>query len=311
MDAEPPYGGSDLGKIWCGRGGPLCVAGVDPMPPLVLPLSPCLSEDRCTSAPLAGHEAVCFPSGQAHPSGAAQGEEMRTPPSLSSPVLAFPDVVLGVGLPPGGRPVGDSGQERPALSAPGQNLAPTSRDLEVVGMADHRPPLALDLLDGVRETIDSAKALSTRKLFSSKWRVFESWCLVNAVDPVNCPVGSVLEFLQHKFSAGAAASTLSVYVAVIAARRDSDDVPLCRHCLVSSFMRGAKRLKSVRPSSFPSWDIYVALKGLLEPPFEPLESAPVWILTLKVTLLLALASFKCVEDLQALSSGGAAEFSRL
>ncbi len=72
------------------------------MPPLVLPLSPYLSWDRCASAPLAGHEAVCFPSGQAHPSGAAYGEDMRTPPSPSSPVLAFPDVVLGVNLPPGG-----------------------------------------------------------------------------------------------------------------------------------------------------------------------------------------------------------------
>ncbi len=161
MDAEPPYGGSDLGKIRRGRGGPLCVSGVDPMPPLVLPLSPYLSGDRCASAPLSGHEAVCFPSGQAHPSSAAQGEDMRTPPSPSSPVLAFPDVVLGVNLPPGGRPVGDSGQE----------------DLEVVGMADHRPPLALDLSDGVCETIDSARALSTRKLY-------ESWCLANAVDPV-------------------------------------------------------------------------------------------------------------------------------
>ncbi len=40
MDSEPPYGGSDLGKIRRGRGGPLCVAGVEPMPPLILPLSP-------------------------------------------------------------------------------------------------------------------------------------------------------------------------------------------------------------------------------------------------------------------------------
>ncbi len=80
----------------------LCVAGVDPMPPLVLSLSPCLSGGRCVSAPLAGHEAVCFPSGQAHPSGAAQGEDMWTPPSPSSPVLAFPDMVLRVNLPPGG-----------------------------------------------------------------------------------------------------------------------------------------------------------------------------------------------------------------
>ncbi len=91
---------------------------------------------------------------------------------------------------------------------------------------------------------------------------------------------------------------LRVYVA---ARRDSDDVPLGRHRLVSSFMRGVKRLRPVLPPSFPSWDLSVVLKGLLEPPFEPLESAPVRILTLKVTLLLALASFKRVGDLQALS----------
>ncbi len=121
------------------------------------------------------------------------------------------------------------------------------------------------------------------------------------MDPVNCPVGSVLEVLQHKFSAGAAATTLRVYVAAIAARRDLDVVPLGRHLLVSSFMHGAKHLRPVRPPNFPSWDLSVVLKGLLEPPFEPLESGPMRILTLKVTFLLALASFKHVGDLQALS----------
>ncbi len=107
----------------------------------------------------------------------------------------------------------------------------------------------------------------------------------------------MLEFLQ-KFLAGAAATTLRAYVAAIAARRDSDDVPLARQRLVSSFMRGAKHLRPVRPPSFISWDLSVVLKGLLEP---PLESPPVRILTLKVTLLLALASFKRVGNLQALS----------
>ncbi len=116
--------------------------------------------------------------------------------------------------------MGDSSQERPAVSASGQNLEPTPRDLEVVSMADHRSPLAFDLSDGVRETINSARALSTRKLYSSKWKVFESWCLVHAVDPVSCPVRSVLEFLQDKFSAGAAATILRVYVAAITARKN-------------------------------------------------------------------------------------------
>ncbi len=63
----------------------------------------------------------------------------------------------------------------------------------------------------------------------------------------------------------------------------------------SSFMREVKRF---RPPSFPSWDLSAVLKGFLEP---PLESAPVRIRTLKVTLLLALALFKRVGDLQALS----------
>ena len=42
-------------------------------------------------------------------------------------------------------------------------------------------------------------------------------------------------------------------------------------------------------------------RGFDEGPFEPLESAPERILTLKVALLLALASLKRVGDLQALS----------
>ncbi len=66
-------------------------------------------------------------------------------------------------------------------------------------------------------------------------------------------------------------------------------------------MHGVKCLRPVRRPSFPSWDLSVVLKGLLEPPFEPLESAPERILMLKVTLLLALTSFKRVGDLQALS----------
>ncbi len=258
MDAEPPDGGSDLGKIRHGRGGSLCISGIDPMPPLALPLLPNLSGDICASAPLAGHESVCFPSGQAHSCGIVQGEDIRSPLSPGSPVLAFPDMVLRVGPPSGGRSVGDSSKERPAVSASGQNLTPTSRDLEVVGMADHRSPLAFDLSDGVCETINSTRALSTRKLYSSKWKVFKFWCLVHAVYPVSCPVGSVLEFLQDRFSAGAATTTLRVYVAAIAARRESNNVPLGRHRLVSYFMRGVKRLRPVRPPSFPSWDLSVA-----------------------------------------------------
>ncbi len=69
--------------------------------------------------------------------------------------------------------------------------------------------------------------------------------------------------------------------------------------MVSTFMRGVRRLRPVRPTAVPSWDLSVVLEGLVTAPFEPLESASE--LTLKVTLLLALTSLKKVEDLQAFS----------
>ncbi len=198
--------------------------------------------------------------------------------------------------------LGDSDQAGLAVPASGQDLASSARTLEVVGMA-HTGPRAVidDLPDEVQETIASARAPATRKLYSSKWGVFESWCLTRAIDPVNCPVGPVLEFLQERLTAGAAATTLRVYVAAIAARRELDEIPLGRHRMVSAFMRGARRLRPVRPTAVPPWDLSVVLEGLVTAPFEPLESASDRILTLKVVLLLALTSLKRVGDLQAFS----------
>ncbi len=190
----------------------------------------------------------------------------------------------------------------PALSAPGQDLASSARDLEAVGMA-HTVSWALisSLPVEVQETIANARAPATRKLYSSKSGVFESWCLGHAIDPVNCPVSPVLEFLQEKLTTGVAATTLRDYVAAIAARRELDEIPLGRHWMLSAFMHGVRQLRPVHPIGVPSWDLSVILEGLVAAPFEPLESAPECILMLKVTLLLALTSLKRVGDLQALS----------
>ncbi len=85
------------------------------------------------------------------------------------------------------------------------------------------------------------------------------------------------------------------------ANRELDEIPLGRPQMVSVFMRGVRCLRPVRPIVVPSWDLSIVLEGLMGAPFETLESAPERILTIKVTLLLALTSLKRVGDLQALS----------
>ncbi|XDV44746.1 hypothetical protein PO909_012986 [Leuciscus waleckii] len=91
------------------------------------------------------------------------------------------------------------------------------------------------------------------------------------VDPVNCPVASVLEFVQDRFSAGLTPSTLKVYMAAIAAfHAPLGDGPLGRHQLVVRFLRGARTVRPVARTRVPTWDLAVVLEGLVEAPFEPL-----------------------------------------
>ncbi len=129
------------------------------------------------------HETVCISTSQADSGSPMQGEGDRSPSPTHSPILALPDVVLRADSSSVSAPLGDSNQAGPAFSASGQDLASSARDLEAVGMA-HTGSRALmsSLPVEVQETIASARAPTTRKLYSSKWGVFESWCLARAID---------------------------------------------------------------------------------------------------------------------------------
>ncbi len=91
-------------------------------------------------------------------SRSVQGEGERCPSPTRRPVLTIQDVVLGVDSSSVSVPLGDYDQAGPALSALGQDLAPSTRDLEAVGMA-HLGPQVLNsgLPAEVQETIASTK----------------------------------------------------------------------------------------------------------------------------------------------------------
>ncbi len=81
-----------------------------------------------------------------------------------------------------------------------------------------------------------------RKLYTLKWRLFTSWCGDRQLNPVNCPIGTVLEFLQARLSAGLTHSTLKVFVAAISAYHASlGGQSVGRNTLVTHFLRGVLR----------------------------------------------------------------------
>ncbi len=125
------------------------------------------------------------------------------PSAASSPILAGPSMVLWPDFPSRRLSMGDSHQEGSPLTGRGYDPSPLPRAVEAVGVAPEGAQLvASGLSTEVVETILQSRAPSTRKLYALKRRLFTSWCGDRKLDPVNCPVGSVLEFLQARFSAG-------------------------------------------------------------------------------------------------------------
>ncbi|KAI2646795.1 UvrABC system protein C [Labeo rohita] len=249
-----------------------------------------------------GYVCTPFPDRSA-PGSSRESAPGRGVPSSSSPVLAGPSMVLGPDFSPRRLSLGDSRQGRSPLTGRGYHSLPPAGAVEALGVASEGAHLlASGLSTEVVETILQSRAPSTRKLYALKWKLFTSWCGHRQQDPVNCPVGSVLEFLQSRLSAGLSHSTLKVYVAAIAAyHAPLGGLSVGKDPLVTRFLRGALKLRPpVRPR-VPSWDLSVVLEALCRPPFEPVEEISDRFLTLKTVLLLALSSLKRVGDLQALS----------
>ncbi len=179
-------------------------------------------------------------------------------------------MVLGPGFSPQRLSMGDSSQEGSPLTGGGYDPSSPPGVMEAVGVAPEGAQLiASGLSTEVVETILQSRAPSTRKLYGLKWRLFTSWCEDHQFDPVNCPVGTVLEFLQARFSGGLIHSTLRVYVAAIAAyHAPMGGQSVGKDPLITRFLRGVMRLRPRVWSRVPPWDLAVVLEALCKPLFE-------------------------------------------
>ncbi len=167
---------------------------------------------------MAEDSSVCFfPDRSA---SGSPGESSPGPGSVTSHCLAVTgqSMVPRFNIPSRRASSGALRQEGPSVPSRGLDISPPTRTVETVGLASEGAQLIDSGLSAeVVETILQSRAPSTRKLYALKWKVFTSWCSDHQLDPVNCPVGTVLEFLQDRFTSGLAPSTLKVYVVAISA----------------------------------------------------------------------------------------------
>ncbi|KAL2077870.1 hypothetical protein ACEWY4_027374 [Coilia grayii] len=305
MATTPSSSTNDLAEIRTSASGPLCLQRHNSLSPLVLDTGQRGTVRRgCTGQSVAGHDIVRVPPNSTDPSGAGQSKSGRGSVIVSSPSLGDSGMVRQPDNVIARPPVGDSGLQRPSLTSEGVDPASVPSTMETACLAPERQYLLnAGLSDAVVSTIQSSRAMSTRSLYSSKWSVFERWCAERGEPPTHCEVRVILEFLQGLFDKGLSPSTLKVYLAAISACHVSPDTgSVGQHTLVSRFMKGVRRLRPVIRLRAPTWDLTLVLKAMTGPPFEPIQSIPIRLLSIKTALLLALASAKRVGEVHAMSS---------
>ncbi len=167
------------------------------MSPLVLSNSSSSPRTGRYSTDMAEAASVRLSPDRSAPRSSDESTPRRCSPTVSSPVLAGPSMVLGPDFPPRRLSLGGSHQEGSPLTSRGCHSAPPPGVMENVGVAPEGAQLiASGLPAEVVETILQSRAPSTRKVYTLKWKFFTSWCRARQQDPVNCPVVQFLSICR-------------------------------------------------------------------------------------------------------------------
>ncbi len=167
------------------------------MSPLVLSNSSSSPRTGRYSTDMAEAASVRLSPDRSAPRSSDESTPRRCSPTVSSPVLAGPSMVLGPDFPPRRLSFGGSHQEGSPLTSRGCHSAPPPGVMENVGVAPEGAQLiASGLPAEVVETILQSRAPSTRKVYALKWKFFTSWCRARQQDPVNCPVVQFLSICR-------------------------------------------------------------------------------------------------------------------
>ena len=143
---------------------------------------------------------------------------------------------------------------------------------------------------------------SSSRLYQSRWKIFCGWCRGRGVAPVNATVAVVVDFLIHlRQDKGLSVSAVKGYCSALNSVLALKGRDLAASREITTLLRSFAR--SVNPVELrpPAWDVSFVLQSLTGAPYEPLRTCEERFLAQKTLFLLALASAKRIDELQALS----------
>ena len=155
----------------------------------------------------------------------------------------------------------------------------------------------------VAEHVSKARRDSTVKVYDAKWQIFSDWADQRKIDPFQAIPQIVADFLTFLFSVKKCqVSTIRGYRSTISnTLKHRTGYDFGSHPDLLELIKSFAKQRPVDRSLAPKWDLAFVLSHMIKAPFEPLDKASLFHLSVKTVFLVTLAMARRVSEVHAFS----------
>ena len=153
----------------------------------------------------------------------------------------------------------------------------------------------------VSEHVSKARRDSTVKVYDAKWQIFRDWADQRKIDPIQVTPQIIADFLTFLFSVKKCqVSTTRGYRSTISnTLKYRTGYDFGSHPVLSELIKSFAKQRPVDRSLAPRWDLAFVLSHICKAPFEPLDKASLFHLSVKTVFLVTMAMARRVSEVHA------------
>ena len=304
MDDSPPHSSADLVGMVQAANRSVCDTVQQEAPTVCVPSSrpPSLGGRRSVDS-VVESSGVRVSTHRHAREGPKKGKTRESDSHSHRPPLGIETVVPRPARSDSRRAHSTSNRQKRSSSTKNRGSSRKSRSVEPSCMADVRTSLRTrGVSEHAIDLVEQAHRPGTKKVYKARWKAWCKFCREKGFSPTSPSQVQLANYLASlskvkKLSASAVKghrAAISTTLKQLGRRSFSEDP------LLKDVMKGASAQEARNRKRFPAWDVYTVLKMLRLPPYEPIKSCDLKLLSYKTAFLIALASARRCSEIHAL-----------
>ena len=257
--------------------------------------------NRCHLDGLESHTRLCVSTVSSHSNCDKQNTDIPVQNSIDSSFMARQTMVSRTPRSVGVTTGISASNAKSACSAKRQNSASKSRSSTTSRLGIVKQSLRdKQFSSEVAEHVSKARRDSTVEVYDAKWQIFRD---ERKIDPIQATPQIVADFLAFLFSVKKCqVSTIRGYRSTISnTLKFRTGYDFGSHPFLSELIKSFAKQRPVDRSLAPKWDLAFVLSHMCKAPFEPLDKASLFHLSVKTVFLVTLATARRVSEVHAFS----------